>query len=79
MLLKTIIKLCKHLKFKKIILEDDSKYKCKSNVLMGDKIQLYGYSYKIRYVYTLCNGTTWYSKFGFAIPKRGQEKGKAFY
>ena len=65
LLLKTIIKLCKHLKFKKIILEDDSKYRCKSNVLMGDKIQPYEYSYKIRYVYTLCNGTTWYSKFGF--------------
>ena len=65
MLLKTIIKLCKYLKFKKIILEDDSKYRCKSNALIGDKIQPYEYSYEIRYVYTLCNGTTWYSKFGF--------------
>ena len=62
-----IINYAKENNFKRIILDDDSKYNC-----IDDK---YKFFYELRHVHTLTKGYPWYYKFGFRYyEKEAREK-----
>ena len=61
-MMNIIINYAKDNKFKRINLEDKSKFNCiDSN---------YNYMYDLKYVHTLTKGYPWYYKFGFRFTRK---------
>lgn len=67
-LMKIIINYAKDKGFKKIELEDKSKYDCKRN----DKSN--NLTYNLTIVHILCNGYSWYHKYGFKYINDNENK-----